>query len=379
MFRRMLSLLFVLLMLPAALAEEYNPYQVITFSGSLPETLKAPLSTLVTDESTVLSGAAIQHNGDNAYHEPAHKDAHTALVLSSTADGPRLYAAAWVDGLPWQVNDFTHFLRSARNVSVSIYRPQSTQVPVFSVDYYDQQGLTSDLFCFWNNQLWCMDGHINQSQNTSIANDMGMLAVTDDIGRESFRCDSPFFLDYMEDISAFPTSRAEVQALTWLPEYAPYAAGMLLYSEGANLRREPTTKSESLGQYARNTPMTFTGEQKQGPSWPWYQVRIGDTVGWMSGNYVDDEPNLGYAPVPLGRTLTSCALYASSGDDQPLLQLEPGTTFHILTEHKDMYHICIPQGNISWAVDAAGIYGYIPTKNILTGASISALDAQAAR
>ena len=40
-----------------------------------------------------------------------------------------------------------------------------------------------------------------------------------------------------------------------------------------------------------------------------------------------------------------------------------------------MYHICIPQNEISWAVDMEGLYGYIPQEGTLTGASPSVLDA----
>ncbi len=377
MFRRLIALLLALVLFSPALAEEISPYEVCTFAGSLPTRLQEPLSAIVPDESRILSGAAIQHNGSHYSEAPEFLDVYTALLLADTEDGLRLYAAALAEGLPWQVNDFTHFLRRTKNVSVSIYRPQSTQVPVFSLDYYAPDGLVSDLFCFWNNQLWCMKGHIDQANAVTVTNDMGMVTVTDSIGREMFRCSDPFFLDYMWTLSAFPISRAEAQANSWLPLYEPYAAGMTLYCQGANLRREPTTKSESLGQYARNTPMIYTGEQKQGTSYPWYQVRIGNTLGWMSGNYVADEPNLGYEPVPLGRTATGCPMYAAPGDVQPLRQLEPGPSFHILAEYQDMYHICVPSTYISWAVDVEGMYGYIPREGVLTGASISALDALA--
>ena len=366
---RIFALLMALMLLPfAALAEEFVPYEVFTFSGLLPERLKEPLSAMISDESRIVSGAAIQHNADGAA-----RAAYSALALVDTDEGPILLAAAWVDGQPWQVTDFTRLLRRDRNVSVSIYQPEASRIPRFSVDYASPQGLTSDLLIFWNDQLWCMSGHM--AQGVAVTNEMGMIAVNDDDGQEKFRCAEPFFLDYMADISAFPTSRAEAQALSWLPDYASYAAGMTLYTLGANLRQEATTASCSLGMYAENVPMIFTGEQKQGSAWPWYQVRIGSTVGWMSGNYVDDEPALGLSPVPLGRTGSGCALYAAPGDDAPLAQLAPGTTFHILAEYEGMYHICIPTEEISWSVDTAGMYGYISTEGVLIAASPSALDA----
>lgn len=378
MFRRILALMMIVMMLSAALAQAENTplYQVSTFAGRLPERLQEPLSTLISDETRIVSGAAIQHNSKfYEADEIASWESYCAMLIVDTDEGLLLLAAAWVDGMPWQVDDFTRFLRRDENVSLSIYQPEPNQIPVFSVDYPDRTGMISDLMLFRGNQLWCLKGHINIGQNITISNELGMIAVTDESGHEKFRCRTPFFLNYMADITTFPTSRAEAQALTWLPNYSPFSTGMLLYCQRANLRTEPTTKSESLGQYACNAPMVFTGEQKQGVSWPWYQVQIGGTVGWMSGNYVDDEPDLGFSPVPMGRTLVGRCLYAHPGDAQPLQPVEPGTTFHILTEYQGMYHICIPQGEISWEVDQDGVYGYISKEDILTGYSLSALDA----
>lgn len=378
MFRRILALMMIVMMLPAALAlAETTPlYQVSTFAGRLPERLQEPLSALISDETRIVSGAAIQHSG-KLYEadEIGSWESYSAMVIVDTDEGPLLLAASWVDGLAWQVDDFTRFLRREENVSVSIYQPEPNRIPVFSVDYPNRAGMVSDLMIFRGNRLWCMEGHINLAQNTTIANERGMIAVSDETGREKFRCADPYFLDYMADITAFPTSRTDAQALSWLPDYAPYTPGMLLYCQNANLRREATTKSESLGMYNANVSMIFTGEQAQGTSWPWYQVRIGDTTGWMSGNYAGTEPDFDFSPVPMGRTLNGCPLYAQPGDAQPLQQLEPGTTFHILTEYKGMYHICIPQGEISWDVDRDGVYGYIPASDLLTAYSPSMLDA----
>lgn len=370
---RIIALLLALLLPCLALAEEIIPYEVFTFSASLPQPLREPLAALVPDETLVLSGAAIQHNeySGNAVV------CYSAMALVQTDAGLRLYAAAQPVGQPWEVNDYTHLLRDNRNVSISIYQPEPNRIPQISIDYHTPDGLHSDLLVFWNSQLWCLDGHT--APGVSITNEMGMIAVRDGVGQEKFRCHEPYFLDYMADIFAFPTSRAEAQALTWLPDYAPFTAGMTLYAGGANLRKEATSSSESLGKYARNVPMVYTGEQVQGRSWPWYQVRIGSTVGWMSGNYVADTPDWGYVPVPLGRTVADCPLYAAAGDKQPVALLAPGTTFHILTEYQGMYHVCVPTRDISWAVETAGVYGYVPTTDILTGASPSALDAQSAK
>ena len=380
MLRRCFSLVMLLLMLPfLSLADEVSPYEVFTFSATLPDRLKEPLGSLIPDEAKVISGAAIQHNGYHYSDSPSSLDSYTAMVLVSTDDGPRLYAAAWVENLPWQVNDYTRFLRQTNNVYVSLYKPDLHTVPVYSVDYSVQGGIRSDLFCFFSNMLWCMRGHIDKGSDVKVMNYFGEVERTEGVDFKEYLCDDPFFLDYMQDISAFPITREYAEALVIDHETAAAAdtASNRVYASGAHLRKEPTGKSESMGVYAHNVPMTFTGEQKSGTTFPWYQVQIGDTAGWMSSNYVGFAPDLSFMPIPLGRTLEGCSLYASARDKTPMAELAPGTTFHILTEYDGMYHICIPQRELSWAVDPDGTYGYIPKKNVLTGYSPSALDAQA--
>ena len=378
MLKHILCLLYALLMLPVfATAEE--PYEVFTFSSALPERLTEALSAYIPDESHILSGAAIQHNGYHYSNSPDDLDAYTAMVLVDSEDGLRLYAAAWVENLPWQVNDYTRFLHQDSNVSLSIYKPQAYRIPVFSVDYaYEDGGSVSDLFTFWGNRLWSVYAHIDHDRSLTIKNDFGSVKFSTSNVSKSYVCSNPFYLDYMADMSVFPLSvdAAERLAIVREATFAADTAANRVYARGANLRMDPTGKARSLGVYAANVPMTFTGEQKAGNHWPWYQVRIGDTLGWMSSDYVALDPYLWSAPVPLGRTLTECTLFASAEDDQPISQLNPGTTFHILTEYQGMYHICIPQDEPSWAVDANGLYGYINTNDVLTGFSVSALDAQ---
>lgn len=380
MLRRILALLLLLILPVLSLADEISPYEVFTFSATLPDRLKEPLGSLIPDETKVISGAAIQHNGYHYGDSPSSLDSYTAMVLVSTDDGPRLYAAAWVENLPWQVNDYTRFLRQQKNVYISVYKADTYRNPVLSVDYSVQGGIKSDLFCFFSNKLWCIDGHIDKGRGLTVTDTYPeSIELTDGSNSKTYYCRMPFYLDYMADISAYPITReaAEAQAIAYETTVAADAAVNRVYASGAHLRKDPTGKSESLGVYAHNIPMTFTGEQKPGTQFPWYQVQIGDTVGWMSSNYVDLSPDYHFAPIPLGRTPEGCPLYASAKDKTPTTELAPGATFHILAEYDGMYHICIPQGELTWAVDPDGTYGYIPKKNVLTGYSPSALDAQA--
>ena len=378
MFRRILAALLCLCMLPLfALAESTPMFQVSTFAGRLPERLQEPLSAMISDETRIVSGAAIQHNG--IFFKPDEPDSwnsYSAMLIVDTDEGPLLLAAAWVDGRPWQVDDFTRFLRREENVSVSIYQPAPNRIPVFSVDYTDRSGMVSDLMLFRGNRLWQLAGHINEAHGIDIAVDMCSATVIDEQGRLSYSCTLGFWMDYMTSIDELPTSRTQVQALE-SAAHAAYSANEvrgLSYTSGANLRQRPTSSSESLGLYYSSVPLTLTGEQSPGTVKPWYKVRIGNTEGWMSSTYVWALPAQ-YYPVPMGRTVDDCPMYAQPGDAQPIQQLEPGTTFHILTEYEGMYHICIPREEITWDVDRTGTYGYIPKEGLLEGASISALDA----
>lgn len=375
MLRRMIIALLCLLLPCLTLAETARPYEVYTFTGSLPQQLKEPLAVLIPDASCVLSGAAIQHNGDHLSMEQAHMDCYSALVLVQSGHSLHLYAVAHPEGQSWQVNDYTRFLRESSYPSVSIYWPEKERTPEFSLDYYTPDGKLSDTLCFY--QLWQLTGHTNHTTGISIDVQYDSLVYTNAPLWQEYFLSAGFWMDYMGSIADFPTTQAEIEVIAANKEYAfiENAASSIVYSHGANLRREPTTSSESLGMYAYGVPMVYTGEKKQGAQWPWYQVRIGDTIGWMSGNYVSNQISGGALPVPLGLTVDGCLLYADPDSKQPLAQLEPGVTFHILTETKGMYHICIPS-EVSWAVDPMGIYGYIPNDDVLQGAGIAALEAQ---
>ena len=137
----------------------------------------------------------------------------TAMVLVTTENGPRLYAAAWVENLPWQVNDYTRFLRQTKNVYISLYKPDLHTVPVYSVDYSVQGGIKSDLFTFFCNELWCMRGHIDKCSGVNVMNHFGEVERTEGVAFKEYLCDDPFFLDYMQDISAFPITREAAEAL----------------------------------------------------------------------------------------------------------------------------------------------------------------------
>ena len=74
MLRRILALLLLLMLPVLSLADEISPYEVFTFSATLTDRLKEPLGSLIPDETKVISGAAIQHNGYHYADSPSSLD-----------------------------------------------------------------------------------------------------------------------------------------------------------------------------------------------------------------------------------------------------------------------------------------------------------------
>lgn len=90
-------------------------------------------------------------------------------------------------------------------------------------------------------------------------------------------------LEGMTSFEEYPVTRAQAAQLaagSWAG--VPYERLAVL---GGNLRQEPTGSSRSLG-FAQGNVLGEILGQKPGVYEPWYQVRVGDTVGWTSGSYV---------------------------------------------------------------------------------------------
>ena len=82
------------------------------------------------------------------------------------------------------------------------------------------------------------------------------------------------------------------------------------------------------------------------------------------------------AALTVGRTLDGCTMLQKYRDPSSAVQLAPGTQFHILAETDDGWrHICIPSGELVAEMDINGTYGYVHKDDMITGASVIALDA----
>ena len=376
-------LLLILLFMPlCSLAEVWTEDQFYPsgnfarrhylFKDEQPAPLVEPLKEWGYVHARVLSGAAIEEPGDNPpmTDEPGSYPSFTALMLLDVAGKVELVGAAWVEGQPWQVVSFdTRLLRRTTRMGMGIIECPGMERPAFAVSYWDQPQCF-DLFTFRGNRLWEMVGHRKSDLIISTA---GQFTLTiDDAGQKVYHAlPRRFYMESMPSIDEYPTTLAECEALTY-----PTASPEWHHTGGAHLREEPSQQARSLGLYEMDVPVRFFGETKPGSKWPWYRVRIGDTEGWMSGQYV--YPDLAY-PAPalsVGRTVNGCTMLRVLGDSSSAVPLAPGTDFHILAETADGWrHVCIPGGPLTPEMDLDGTYGYVHRAEMITGAGPRALDA----
>jgi len=168
------------------------------------------------------------------------------------------------------------------------------------------------------------------------------------------------------DGDAFPATEMEMAA--WAAQH-PFTEDATAYIFGANLRQKATGKSASLGQY-HYAPLVIFGEEP-GTQFPWYHVRIGDTEGWVSGNYVarPGDPGrssnyLSAQSTPLRVLLTSrdAFLYADmSGKVKQ--ELSAGAGALVLAEADGWYHVVLAEKG-QWTASADSVYGYLKAADV---------------
>lgn len=381
--KRWLMIICMVLLLPICASaavrteDQYAPSGNFTrrhylFEEELPAQLVQPMADWGYGHVHILSGAAIEEPGDQLRmeHEPGSFPSFSALMLVENQGETQLIGAAWVEGQPWQVINFgTKLLRSTTNVSMDIVDRPGFDRPGLAVCYWEGKKQL-DLFCFSGNRLWEMIGH--RTDDLSISTAGVFTSFIDRGGQKSeYARSRSFWMEYMNSIDEYPTTQEACMLLQ-----PPFDEGAWHYTTGANLRSEPSQYSESLGMYRMDVPLLFYGEYESGKEWPWCRVRIGNTEGWMSEQYVRPGLPSPMAALTVGRTLHGCTMLQKYRDPSSAVQLAPGTQFHILAETDDGWrHICIPSGELVAEMDINGTYGYVHKDDMITGASVITLDA----
>lgn len=180
-------------------------------------------------------------------------------------------------------------------------------------------------------------------------------------GMKSYWVGKPARLDIIT-AAEFPNTQEKLQTL----DNAPWSGIGGAYVHTANLREQPTGKSRSLGVYR-----WAIGEKlgsAPGTEWPWYQLRIGDTVGWMSGAYVIDDH--GQAPPPAVAQCSREIILHLSPNGDVKQTLPAGTAMQILADCDGWYHVVLPEGDMTWRLAAEGTYGYVRMSDVAEYATL---------
>ncbi|MBP3657029.1 MAG: SH3 domain-containing protein [Clostridia bacterium] len=144
---------------------------------------------------------------------------------------------------------------------------------------------------------------------------------------------------------------------------------------GVNLREQPTSKSQTHGLYSARVNVL---ESRPGIAAPWYHVRVGDTEGWVSGDYLLDGSaydvryySMGAENVKPARVRQETAL-VSKPDGEAKTTLQAGTILHVIAEKDGWLHVVV-QENASPFADWDGDYGYVRETDVARGRTLTEL------
>ena len=140
---------------------------------------------------------------------------------------------------------------------------------------------------------------------------------------------------------------------------------------GGNLREEPTGSSRSLG-LSQGAVLAEMLDERPGVYEPWIQVRVGETVGWVSSTYVKplcDGSFDGGLLQPLKQAVVkeATSLRRSPEDQTPVQQLENGTKLQVLhLSSEGWLHVVVPGAKATRCMDINGTYGYVRLDDVET-------------
>lgn len=374
-----LLLVFLLLIMPMAACAEiyveegYAPngnfaWRSYTYSGDMLPAIRKVLDENGFSNARFLTGAGIE---DFDEENQGVIKAHQTLLAVETEDGRHLLGVTLANDHPWRVEDFgTGFLMDG-NFAIGLHDQPNGRQPVFCMAY---QGLRCYHFQYQSNLMWRIIGY-HDAAGTVIETQMGELVVTDAQGRTAFCAADGYWPEYMTSLSNYPTSRAEAEAI----DAEAYAlmrerldAGMLTVTN-ANLRAEPTAKSQSFG-VADAAAIAFDlGERAEGTKRPWVRVRLGHVEGWVDSHYAQGIPGVPISPLTVGKTLKDGVL-RERPDGETRAPVAEGTLFHVLASTKDGWLlVSIPNGEFGWEMDVNGQTGYLHENEAVTGPALNAI------
>lgn len=146
-----------------------------------------------------------------------------------------------------------------------------------------------------------------------------------------------------------------------------------VYISGVNLREEPTGKSKSWGEYSARVQILG---QTPGLEVPWYNVRVGNLEGWVSGVYVRTRENSNtylYNASQMAVCNVGCARSGARIFDRPdgaqTGVLSEGALVHVIAGNDGWLHVIVPRRELTWKTDWDGRYGFVRAQDMAVGIS----------
>lgn len=329
-----------------------------TFLDEIPPPVEAVLQAHGWGDARCLGGLALERlvlerpaGQENAYRSS------DALLAVERDGGVRLLGLRWADftgesqladygamGLAWDTAEWRFLDGSLR-----------------TVDY----GLSAE--CGGERRTWRLaveSGNLwHIASCGEVAWDAGSGCL--EWGGESVPTSWTACLRRLGSFDAFPTTAEAARAIC----HADWAEHTPLMVISANMRREPTSASESMGVYSVEGVLAQRLDVAQGLSAPWYQVRVGETVGWVSSPYARPLENWeqltqahGLEPLPIHALEQETALHRTPGGDV-CQTLSAGTAVQVLAEGADGWlHVAVPECALNRWTDLDGVMGYVQIK-----------------
>ena len=391
--KRILALTFVLcLLVSSALADTFSlednrnlRYDVETFTTDIPSGLREAFAQTPFAADEVICGAVVGYY----YHNLSETPTRHGLMAVRHGETRLLLAAEQKKGV-WDIWPASEtLLRDGEDFAITVtplYGRYSAGEEIIAsalltVDYGADQFLLSVGDMMSAPSRIC---ELHQYRRLDASGD-GLILQQKSAGhlfaqimengqkqREEYPEDMPgnYMLRWPEDAAyidgdTFPTTEEALAA--WAAAH-PLREDVT-YIFGANLRQRATSKSASLGKY-HYAPLTILG-QEEGTEFPWYHVRIGDTEGYVSGNYVasPDDPirtnnfvGAQSTPLRVAKAVPGASLYADmSGKVKQALP--DGASALILAEADGWYHVALAQEGEWYAADDA-VYGYLRARDV---------------
>ncbi|MED9822105.1 MAG: SH3 domain-containing protein [Christensenellales bacterium] len=354
----------------------YASYNCVDFEGELPKALQPVFQDVLRADERILSGS---------WRTEAHS-ARSSVLMAVVRSGKAVLIGGRCNDGQWEVCVETD----------GFFRPEEIQDITVLPDEDEVQrwawGLSSSHAVLCGKEIWRMNigwnGRIepyvlemcgDEGTRTFVRVSSGHMDVHEirgdiHVDKGSWRCVVPNRLAAWnrED---YPTNVEEAQR--YAQEHQPVLEAGQAYISGVNLREKPTGLSRSLGIYSAR--VTVLGSQP-GTQAPWYHVRVGDTEGWVSGQYLLDGSqfdarlySLSAALVIPARALCETPLFRQP-DGEAFARLLPGALMHVLEEQDGWLHVILPkEGELAPLVDWDGVYGYVRADAVVRGKTLTEL------